>query len=147
MSEVKRNLLKDIGIQTPVREIDSNTWGHISMKIDLSEGFIREFQDHVYWNYISSYQKLSEEFIREFEDKIDWDRIPASQILSDEFILEFNGRIDWELYFYYAAGSYPIMKKFISKTSYRSSLEFKSRHLNENQKREINKILELKNIF
>jgi hypothetical protein len=40
------------------------------MKQNLSEDFIREFQDRVAWILISSYQRLSENFIEEFQDKI-----------------------------------------------------------------------------
>ena len=38
----------------------------------LSEEYIREFQDKVNWHMISCYQTLSEELIREFQDKVDW---------------------------------------------------------------------------
>ena len=41
---------------------------------ELSEYFIREFQDKVQWEHISICQKLSEEFIGEFKDKITFDR-------------------------------------------------------------------------
>ena len=47
-------------------------WGCISRCQNLSEDFIREFQDKVNWNLISIYQKLSESFIREFQDKVNW---------------------------------------------------------------------------
>ena len=42
---------------------------------NLSEDFIREFQDKVDWDCISKYQNLSEDFIREFQDKVDWQEI------------------------------------------------------------------------
>ena len=48
----------------------NNDWKCISEKQNLSEDFIREFQDKVDWKYISKYQKLSEDFIREFQDKM-----------------------------------------------------------------------------
>jgi len=44
-------------------------WSEISLFEELSEDFIREFQDKVNWGYIS-YHNYSEDFIREFMDKI-----------------------------------------------------------------------------
>jgi hypothetical protein len=43
--------------------------------VELSEKFIREFQDKVDWEFISRYQKLSEDFIREFKVKVEWNFI------------------------------------------------------------------------
>ena len=48
-------------------------WDNISFCQNLSEEFIREFQDKVNWDNISFYQTLSEDFIREFQDKVNWD--------------------------------------------------------------------------
>ena len=56
----------------------------------LTEEYIREFQDKVDWKSISWRQKLSEEFIREFKDKVNWRVISRRQTLSDEFIKEFH---------------------------------------------------------
>ena len=47
-------------------------WSGISIIPNLSEEFIREFQDKVYWWRISYVQKLSEDFIREFQNKVIW---------------------------------------------------------------------------
>ena len=55
----------------------------------LTEEYIREFQDKVDWKSISWRQKLSEEFIREFQDKVYWKYISCDQKLSEEFIKEF----------------------------------------------------------
>ena len=46
------------------------------------------------WKDISKYQDLSEEFIREFQDKVDWYWISVSQKLSEDFINEFKDRLD-----------------------------------------------------
>ena len=77
-------------------EINENTnWEEISKIKELSEDFIRKYQDKVDWYYISGYQKLSEDFIREFKDKVDWYYISTYQKLSDNFIREFKDKVDW----------------------------------------------------
>jgi len=60
---------------------------------DLSEDFIREFQDIIDWYWNSYSQKLSENFIRKYQDKVDWLNISAIQKLSKEFIREFSHKI------------------------------------------------------
>ena len=45
-------------------------WKIVSIRNELSEDFIREFQDKVNWKMIAYKQELSEDFIREFQDKI-----------------------------------------------------------------------------
>ena len=50
-------------------------WCQISESQQLSEDFIREFQNKVDWKQISKYQKLNEDIIREFKDKLDWDEL------------------------------------------------------------------------
>jgi len=51
----------------------------ISKVQNLSEDFIREFQDKVNWVYISECQKLSENFIKEFSDKLYIDLIKQNE--------------------------------------------------------------------
>ena len=65
-------------------------WEHLSKHKNLSEDFIRKYQDKVDWEYISEYQTLSEYFIHKFKDKVDWYKISEYQILSEEFIREFK---------------------------------------------------------
>ena len=60
-------------------------WGELSFNVELTEDFIRTFQDKVEWEGISFFQKLSEEFIQEFEDKIDWETLFLNQDLSYDF--------------------------------------------------------------
>ncbi|GAF92450.1 unnamed protein product, partial [marine sediment metagenome] len=45
---------------------------------------------------VSKYQDLSENFIREFENKVNWDCISLCQDLSLDFIKEFKDKIDRE---------------------------------------------------
>jgi len=62
-------------------------WDIIS-EYDLSEDFIREFQDYVYWFGISYYQELSEEFMLEFKHKLDWTCLSFHKNLSKEFMID-----------------------------------------------------------
>ena len=79
-----------------IREFqDKVNWCYISVCQKLSESFIREFQDKVNWCYISACQKLSESFIREFQDKVYWYEISEYQKLSESFICEFQDKVDW----------------------------------------------------
>ena len=70
-------------------------WENISKSQNLSEDFIREFQDKVYWYDISMYQKLSEEFIREFQNKVNWVLISKHQKLSESSIRECQDKVKW----------------------------------------------------
>lgn len=70
-------------------------WLKISMNIELSEEFMREFKDKICWGNISKFQTLSENFIREFQNKVDWYYISEYQILSEKFIREFEDKVDW----------------------------------------------------
>ena len=70
-------------------------WNSISTE-QLSEDFIRKFQDKVDWSLISACQTLSESFIREFQDKVDWNCISSCQVLSENFIREFEDKVDWK---------------------------------------------------
>jgi len=63
-------------------------WDSVSFDCELTEDFIREYQDYVNWEYISKVQKLSEDFMREFKDKLDWDSIMFYQKLTIEFMTE-----------------------------------------------------------
>ena len=75
----------------PISEFTSIYWDNISKdeELELSEDFIREFQDKVNWTWISKYQKLSEDFMREFQNKLYWPYISIYQKLSEDFIREF----------------------------------------------------------
>lgn len=54
------------------KKLGKYEWEDISEDCELSEDFIREFQDKVDWKRISEYQTLSEGFKNEFKDNIDW---------------------------------------------------------------------------
>lgn len=74
--------------------ITKKQWECISRCQNLSEDFIREFQDKVVWDEISTHQNPSNKFIREFQDKVDWWSISKHQKLSNEFIEEFKDRLN-----------------------------------------------------
>ena len=38
--------------------------------------------------------QLTEEYIREFQDKVDWNWIPYQKTLSEEFIKEFQDKLN-----------------------------------------------------
>lgn len=57
------------------KTITEDEWEWVSINSNLSEDFIREFQDKLNWYNISEYQKLSEDFIREFQYEVEWNLI------------------------------------------------------------------------
>ena len=92
----KEKMKKEDGCTWTLKDRWESFWKHISSSQELSEDFIREFQDRVDWTLISKHQKLSEEFIREFQDRVDWEKISRYQRLSEKFIGEFKDKVDWE---------------------------------------------------
>ena len=99
---------------------DTVNWDYISQYQKLSEDFIREFKDKVNWEYISEYQKLSEDFIREFQDKVNWYCIPAFQKLSEDFIREFKDEVSWYHICRYQKISEDIIQEFKNKIYWHS---------------------------
>ena len=88
-------LYKEGRLEEARKLVDEADWFTISQSIDLSEDFIREFQDYVCWGYISVYQVLSEDFVREFKDKVYWDEISRNQKISVDFAIEFKDEVIW----------------------------------------------------
>lgn len=66
MQELIKKLERQYG--KPISEFTEFDWSRTSRYQNLSEDFIREFQDKVDWFYISLYQNLSEDFKKEFKD-------------------------------------------------------------------------------
>lgn len=65
----KLNLLKELN------------WRRICREDDISEDFIREFQDYIDWSAISYYgADLSNDFIIEFKNKLDINLIAKDKI-------------------------------------------------------------------
>jgi len=91
-------LIESCNLNCSVEEFknEDHSWHTISVYWNLSENFIREFQDKVDWNDIFKWQKLSEDFIREFQDKVSWKKISCYQELSKDFLLEFKDKVDWD---------------------------------------------------
>lgn len=65
--------------------LESIDWKCISIDQNLSEDFMREFQDEVNWYYISLYQNLSDDFIIEFQDRLDLREMLKHEIIAPEF--------------------------------------------------------------
>ena len=80
---------------TNYKSMDDVDWFDISVNSELTEEFIREYQNEVDWYYISINQKLSKDFIREFSDKVDWEEISVHQQLSESFIRENKDKVKW----------------------------------------------------
>jgi hypothetical protein len=124
-----------------IREFqDKVNWDYISVHQKLSENFIREFQDKVNWYWISKYQKLSEDFIREFSNKVDWYWISEYQKLSEDFIREFSNKVDWDQIIKYQALSNNIIQKLFKSSSPTKPVDTKNIDLNEGTKNDQGKI-------
>jgi hypothetical protein len=50
-------------------------WGLVSYRTNLTEDFMREFQDKLDWPTLSTRQEFSYQFIKEFKDKLDFDML------------------------------------------------------------------------
>ena len=101
-----------------INELVKINWTDISCRKNLSESFIRKFQNKVDWYYISELQKLSEDFIRKFQDKVNWRLISEHQKLSEPFIREFQDRVDW----YWISVTQKLSNEFIEEFKYRLDL-------------------------
>jgi hypothetical protein len=82
MKQLNKYLLKNIFED----KVDFNFWHTISREYELSEDFIRIYQDKLNWYYISEYQDLSEKFIIEFKDKVNVNLVLKNQKLSIKFL-------------------------------------------------------------
>ena len=92
-----------------IKTNDKVNWAQISIYKNLSENFIREFQNKVNWDSISAHQKLSEPFIREFQDTLNWDYIPYHQNLSKKFKSEFKHKIKLSIIKKYCINSFKLI--------------------------------------
>jgi hypothetical protein len=67
--------------------------------------------------------------------------------MSEEFVEEFKEKIYWVSHFEEVCVDYAIIKKYIFRTDFKSTDEFKTSHLNKKQKHDIDKLLKLKHLF
>ena len=170
IDKIKQQYLNDIGITRNENEMEEIEWLLLSRQKKLSEDFIRIFKDKVTWEYVSKEQILSEDFIQEFADKVDWVAISSyqslseqfiiknkdkvkwyfiskNQNLSDNFLIEYKKNIDWNWYFYNQEASYPIIQKFILKSTFKSLGDFKTSHLTKLEKQNVEKLFKLNTLF
>jgi hypothetical protein len=175
MSDYRKELLEKFNLGEEIN-LTGNDWYVISVSAKLSEEFIREFQNELDWKYICTHQVLSEKFILEFESKLDWTDLSDHQILSEDFIrrnkdkldwnslirfqnlsdsflIENSKTINWNDYFFNKEDiSYKILKKFIGKVDFSQKdksyyFEINLYYLNVEQRKEIQKLIELKDLF
>jgi protein tyrosine/serine phosphatase len=76
--------------------------------------------------------ELSEKFIKEFENKVDWDCISICQELSEEFIEKFQNKIDWQFISWYQKLNEKFIRKHLNKLNIKHIL--KHRKLSNNFK-------------
>jgi hypothetical protein len=142
------NILANMFSLELIREFQNEVdWCVVSQHFQMPEAFILEFGDQVNWYFISGHQKVTEKMIEKYEKLLDWDRITSAQRMTDEFVRKYKHKINWPCYFKENFASFSIMKEFILKTDFVSIDEFESSDLNEYEKKEIQKLLDLKNTF
>jgi hypothetical protein len=124
VNEYRQELLAKIGINKQESELKSS-----------------------FWPFISKVPNLGELFIREFANKLDWNNVSSIQSFSNDFLLEFGSSIVWDNYFLYNSVDYLIIKKFLPKTKFHLLNDFESSHLTDVQKQEIQRLLNVKNLF
>ena len=105
---------------------DKEFWGVISSHQDLSENFIREFQDHLDWGNISTCQELSENFIFEFKDKLNWENISRFKFLREEFIDRVEDKIHWNYLTTYRKFSEQFIEKHIEHFEWEHIFEYQT---------------------
>jgi hypothetical protein len=121
-------------------------WEQLSKNHTLSESLIRGNIHKINWREVSNNHCISEEFIRDFQDKVFWPFISKRNSYSIDFLNEFHQKIDWNVFFQFQ-DNFSIMKKFIVNTTFKSVDEFYTVHLSTSQKNDLQKILNMKNLF
>ena len=124
MSEHRQKLLSSIGLNAPEDTISTKEW-----------------------YFTSRYTSLNEEFIRGFADKLDWSEISRKYEFCDKFLIEFKNRILWDTYLIYRPVGFSILKDVILKSKFRSVYSIFPGPTSDEQKKEIQKILDLKYMF
>ena len=99
------------------------------------------------WTSISIHRDLSEDFIRKYHYFLEWKFISRDQKLSDDFLIEFEDKIIWPYYFYNEKPSFLMLKRHILKVSNEFSASISLEHLNDYEQQEINRIMNLKQLF
>jgi len=117
MQALIKKLEKEFGKK--ISKFEGRDWVKISEYQELSEDFIREYQDKLDWWNISQYQKLSEEFILEYQFYVScfwrsdyWINISQYQKLSENFIRENEDKVCWKYIFKYQKLSENFRKEF-----------------------------------
>lgn len=109
------------------RYVNWVNWTHVSTSPNLSESFIKKYNDRVYWPKISISQKLSEQFIEDNQDRVNWFHISHYQTLSEEFIIKYHNKVSW----YYISKHQRLSEYFI--LMFHDNLRFYTNNLLEYQ--------------
>lgn len=91
-------------------KLDKNWWTALSYRTDLSDDFLREFNDKIDWTMFSLHN-LDRTIIKEFQDKVDWKHL-CCNALSERFIEDYKCRVVWFLVSKYSNLSQEFISRF-----------------------------------
>lgn len=155
-----------------LRSIPYWNWLDVCITQTLSEQFILDFEEHLdiatvsihqnlsteflYQNAVrmrmdftvlGQFQRLSEEFIRDFKEEFDWRKLSLCQDLSDQFIIEMSEYVDFDTLFILKGATYPIILKFLSKSTVRDLESLKLNRLSEEEIEDLERIFKFTSLF
>lgn len=78
----------------------------------ISEEFIREWNDKLNWMLLSFHYTFSYEFLREFKDKLDWRPICSHYKINNDFLREFFNYINWHFVARFQEFDFDFVKKW-----------------------------------
>ena len=99
LEDICRELIPKFKV-SPNSLINDNSiaiWTVIPNDFELSEGFMREFQDKLNWITVSRCRKLSDEFIIEFQNKIEFNYYcEYNQYISENIVRKLFHKMEIE---------------------------------------------------
>lgn len=93
---------------------DKVSWWALSSNDNFqwSDDFVREHADKIKWHNVSRWRHLSENFMHKFRHHLLWDQVTEKQTMSKEFIREHARYIDWEVFWRYRFVSEEFIEEF-----------------------------------
>ena len=85
--------------------------------------------------------------MRVHKDCLSWDVLCANQDMSDAFIVEMADYIDFDVLFLLKGASYPIIRRFLSKSTIRRFDQLKEGNWNEEERIELKRLLQFASLF
>ena len=82
-------------VKIDVSNLNKNEWKQLVQKTVITEELFECYSDKILQREFYDCQELSEDFIRKYEDLLDLFEISCTQKLSEKFIEEFEGRLTW----------------------------------------------------